>query len=437
MPRIPSSRGGSVVRVEQPLRSRPGRLSEVDLTDLDNFRDGFPHHLFELHRREAPVWWHEPTVHTPDREGFWSVATYQEAMAVLRDPETYSSETGGDRPYGGTTLQDLPVAGVVLNMMDDPRHARIRRLVSTGLTPRTISRVEGELRRRTISLLDRLEPGPAGAVEVDFLTDVAAELPVQMICVLLGVPEDDRHWLADVVNANFDVREGREAFQEDAATAAGRERMNRYGVELVAAKRRAPADDMLSTLVQAEMADVEPPRLSDAELYAFFSLVFSAGSETTRNAMAGGLLALTENPDQLEILRSDPGVLPSAIEEMVRWTTPSPAKRRTATRDTELGGRRIRRGQKVLFWEGSANRDEAVFRDPGRFDVRRDPNPHLGFGHGVHFCLGANLARLEMRVLFEELLPRFSSFEVAGPVEWTRSNRHSGIRHLPLQMWPS
>jgi cytochrome P450 len=186
--------------------------------------------------------------------------------------------------------------------------------------------------------------------------------------------------------------------------------------------------------VHATLADVEPPTLTDGELYAFFSLLFSAGSETTRNAIAGGLLALLERPDQLASLRAVPTLLPTAMEEMLRWTTPSPSKRRTATRPVTLGGHDIAPGDKVLFWEGSANRDELVFERPMDFDIRRDPNPHLSFGHGIHFCLGANLARLEMRVLFQELLPAFASYELVAPVEWTRSNRHTGIRHLPLRL---
>jgi cytochrome P450 len=184
--------------------------------------------------------------------------------------------------------------------------------------------------------------------------------------------------------------------------------------------------------VHATLDEVDPPSLTDPELFLFFSLLFSAGSETTRNAIAGGLLALIERPEQLHALRADPSLLATATEEMLRWTTPSPSKRRTATRATSLAGHDIASGDKVLFWEASANRDERVFDDAMAFDIRRDPNPHLAFGHGVHYCLGASLARLELRVVFEELLPRFTSYEVAGPVEWARSNRHTGIRHLPL-----
>jgi cytochrome P450 len=208
--------------------------------------------------------------------------------------------------------------------------------------------------------------------------------------------------------------------------------MYAYGQELIEAKRAKPTDDMLSIVANATVD--EAPALSDLELYLFFSLLFSAGAETTRNAVAGGLLVLAEHPGQLGALRSDLGMLPTAIEEIVRWTSPSPSKRRTATRDVTLGGQSIKAGQKVQIWEGSANRDETVFERADEFDITRKPNPHLGFGHGVHYCLGANLARLELRVLYEELLARFDTVRVVAPVEWTRSNRHTGIRHLIVEL---
>ena len=403
------------------------QLAQIDFTDLDNFAEGFPHALFALHREQAPVYWHAPTENTPDGEGFWSVATHAETLAVLRDPDTYSSVTGGERPFGGTLLQDLPIAGQLLNMMDDPRHAAVRRLVSSGLTPRMIRRVEDDLRDRARHLLDEVEPD----TPVDFLVDVAAEVPMQMICILLGVPESERHWLFEAIEPSFDFGGSRKASITRLSVEEAGSRMYAYGQELIAAKRAQPGDDMLSVVVNS--AD---PELSDIESYLFFNLLFSAGAETTRNAIAGGLLALAEHPDAYRELRADPALLPTAIEEMVRWTAPSPSKRRTVTRPATLGGQSLEPGQKVLVWEGSANRDGAVFADPGLFDIRRKPNPHMGFGHGVHYCLGANLARLELRVLFEEILGRYSGVRLAAPVEWARSNRHTGIRHLVVEFTP-
>lgn len=320
-----------------------GTLSQIDFTDLDNFANGFPHHLFAVHRREAPVYWHEPTDNTPDGEGFWSVASYAETLEVLKDPATYSSVTGGERPYGGTLLQDLAIAGQVLNMMDDPRHSQIRRLVSSGLTPRMIRLVEDDLRARARRLLDAVVPGEP----FDFLVDIAAELPMQMICILLGVPESERHWLFQAIEPQFDFGGSRKAALSQLSEAEAGSRMYEYGQQLIAAKRAEPTDDMLSVVANATLDDAAAPALSDLELYLFFSLLFSAGAETTRNAVAGGLLALAEHPEQLRWLRDDLGALPRAVEEMVRWTSPSPSKRRTATRDATLGGQSIKAGQKV------------------------------------------------------------------------------------------
>jgi cytochrome P450 len=407
-----------------------GALAEIDFTDLDNFADGFPHDLFAIHRREAPVYWHPPTDNTPDNEGFWSVATYAETLEVLKDPVTYSSVTGGERPYGGTLLQDLAIAGQVLNMMDDPRHSQIRRLVSSGLTPRMIRLVEDDLRTRARRLLDVVVPGEP----FDFLVDIAAELPMQMICILLGVPESERHWLFDAIEPQFDFGGSRKASLSQLSVEEAGSRMYDYGRQLIASKRENPTDDMLSVVANAMLDDSDASALSDLELYLFFSLLFSAGAETTRNAVAGGLLALANRPSQLRSLREELGALPTAVEEMVRWTSPSPSKRRTATRDVTLGGRPIEAGQKIQIWEGSANRDASVFDHADTFDIARKPNPHLGFGQGVHYCLGANLARLELRVLFEELLSRFGAVQVVRPVEWARSNRHTGIRHLVVEL---
>ena len=407
-------------------------LRAIDLTDLDRFAYGFPHDTFTRLRRAAPVWWHAPTTHTPDGEGFWSVHTHAECLEVMRDPVTYSSETGGTRPYGGTIIPDLAVAGIMLNMMDDPRHQRVRLLVSRGLTPRTITRVEAELQRRVSLLFDHaLDAGSC-----DFAREIAAELPMQAICVLMGIPETDRHQPLEWIEHSFDFKDDREAFEttDDVASAAAS--MFEYGTQLIAEKRAHPADDMLSVVCNATLPGEDPPRLTDQELQFFFSLLWAAGADTTSNAISGAVVAFTEFPDAFRIVRDDPTALPGAIEEIVRWTHPAAYNRRTATRPTVLGGFEIAAGDKVVFWEASANRDEHVFADPFRFDVRRNPNPHLGFGHGVHYCLGANLARLELRVVLTELVARVAQFELTGPIEWTRSNKHTGIRRLPVRLMP-
>ena len=403
----------------------------VDLTDLDLFAHGFPHDVFTSLRRDAPVMWHEPTVHTPDGEGFWSVHTHAACMAVVHDPSAYSSETGGARPYGGTTLNDLPVAGQMLNMMDDPRHQRVRLLVSKGLTPRTIARLEDELRARAGRLVeDALHRGG----DCDFVVDIAGELPMQAICVLLGIPETDRHQLFQWIEHSFDFKGDRESFQTTDEVAHAAASMFAYGSELIAEKRAHPADDMLSVVCHARLDGEDPPMLTDQELQFFFSLLWAAGADTTRNSIAGAIVAMSEFPDQLALLRDDRSVTPTAVEEIVRWTHPASYNRRTATRAVELDGQKIGAGDKVVFWEASANRDERVFRDPFQFDLHREPNPHLGFGHGVHHCLGASLARLEIKVVLDELFDRVRDVQLTGDVEWTRSNKHTGIRHCPVHL---
>jgi len=401
-------------------------LSGFDLTDLDNFADGFPHDVFATHRRAAPVLWHEPTVHTPDGEGFWSVATHAETLQVTHDPATFSSERGGHRERAGTILPDQAIAGEVLNMMDDPRHARIRRLVSVGLTPKAVGDLEANLRARLRVVLADL-PDECDAVAV------VRELPLEAIALLMGVPAADRHQVGDWVDHSFDFKD-RDYLESTDEVAAAHVAMFEYGRALIAEKRRRPGDDMLSVVVHARLDDEDPPQLTDSELQLFFSLVFSAGAETTHSAAAGGLLALADRPDQWAALHADPTLTSSAVEEIVRWTSPAAYNRRTATTDTDLGGHAVRAGEKVVFWEASANRDEGVFPDAMTFDVRRDPNPHLGFGHGLHFCLGASLARLELRLTLEELTRQVETLEPAGAPEWTRSNKHTGLRHVPLRV---
>jgi Cytochrome P450 len=228
---------------------------------------------------------------------------------------------------------------------------------------------------------------------------------------------------------------GRELYESNDAVRAANAGIRSYGTELIAHKRREPADDMLSVVIHAALPGEDPPSLTDAELYVFFMLLFVAGSETTRKAIAVGLAALLET-GEWERLQREPGRIDTAIEEIVRWTTPSVYKRRTLTRDVELGGQRLRAGDKLTFWEMSANRDDAVFEYPFRFDIGRDPNPHLGFGHSVHYCLGANLARLEIRVMLEELLALGHAIEITGDPVWTRDNRLFGLKHLPVRFDP-
>ncbi len=405
-------------------------LEGIDLTDLDRFAGGFPHDVFTRLRREAPVWFHRPTGHTPDGEGFWVVSRHADCLAAAADAASFSSETGPGRDgAGGTLIEDLPggfAVGVLLNMTDDPRHQRVRRLLTPALTARALAALEDDLAVRTVAMVDAaLDRG-----SIDLVTDLTAELPLQAIAHLLGVPQDDRHRLFEWSTATLDHddRDLGEASERSRAAAAA---MFDYGSALVAEKRRCPGDDLLSTVTTSD-----DPELSGLELQMFFNLLIAAGSETTRNSLTLGLLALAERPDQWDALAEDRTLMPTAVDEVLRWGSTTPYNRRTATCDVELGGRRIRAGEKVTLWWASANRDEEVFDDPFRFDVARRPNPHLAFGHGSHFCLGSTLARLEIRLVLTAVLERCSGMDPTGPLEWARSNKHTGVRHAPVELRP-
>ena len=400
-----------------------------DLSSYETFVNGFPHGAFVQLREHAPVWWHEPTERTPDGEGFWCVSTHELVVEVFRNPRIYSSRTGGDRPHGGTMINDMEMSGKLLNMMDDPRHQRIRRLVSKGFTPKRIARLRGELEAISERTLDSVAPGPGERGTCDLVVDVAAELPLQAICLLMGAPGEDRHSLCewvDITSSDFSDEVPRSVRAEASVN------LFRYGQRLIAARTAEPGDDLLSVVIHAEMPDEDPPRLDGTEVAMFWSLLFTAGAETTRKAIATGVWELSKRPEQMEALRADRSLMPAAVEEIVRWTTPSVYKRRTATTDTVLGGHRIRAGEKVVVWEMSANRDGAVFDEPFEFRIDRHPNPHVGFGHGPHFCLGANLARLEIDVMLNAILDRWHGIETTGEPTWTRTNRLSGLRTLPI-----
>jgi len=405
--------------------------TRIDLTDLDQFTDGFPDDVFSVLRRDAPVWWHEPTAHTPDGVGFWVLSTHASVLEVVADAQTFSSERAPGAEGGGTLIQDLPhgfAAGVLLNMTDDPRHHEIRRFVTPAVAPRQLTAMEAELRSRTVSILDAV----AEKGRCDFLLDVAVELPLQATAILLGVPEVDRHDLMRWSNATLDY-DDRELGETNAAAEHAAAATAAYGRALIARKRSEGGDDMLATLCRATVKGPNRPEpLTDLELLMFFSLLIAAGSETTRNAIALGMAALVEHPDQLQLLDSDRSLLPGAVEEILRWTSPTLYNRRSATRDVSVGGEQISAGDKVTLWWASANRDENVFNNPFEFDVRRSPNPHVAFGYRSHFCLGANLARAEIRIVLEELLDRFCDFALEGPVERFRTNKHAGVKHMPM-----
>src|SRR3954451_24426332 len=397
-------------------------LADIDLTNPDALVAGVPHEWFTRLRRDAPVYWHGEA----DGPGFWAVTSFDEFVTVNRDPLTYSSSRGAvflwDMPEDALEQQRL----LMLNM-DPPLHTRYRLLINKGFTPRMVSALEDTMRGRTREILDRV----ADRGTCDFVVDVAAELPLQVIADLMGVPQEDRHKLFDWSNRMVGANDPEYGITEEDTAIASME-LYAYAAELANQKRANPSDDLISVLSQAE---VDGERLSGLEIDLFFLLLSVAGNETTRNLIAHGLVALLEHPDQLARLRAEPELMGSTIEEMLRWASPVMQFRRTAMVDHELGGQPIKDGDKVVFWHISANRDETKFHDPFTFDIARSPNEHVAFGGGrPHFCLGANLARMEIRVMFEELLARFGDMEITGDVSRLRSNFINGIKHIQLRV---
>jgi len=388
---------------------------------------------FATLRRERPVSYHEEldTGLFPRGPGYWALAKHADVLLVSRQPEIFCSGRGSN--IGDLPEPFLEFFGSMINM-DDPRHARLRRIVSRGFTPRMIQRLEDQVQQLAAAIVDRVcEMGSC-----DFVTEIAAALPLEIICNLMGIPKSEEKFVFDRTNAILGA--GDPEYTSDPSRIvpdllrAGAE-LARLVQDLGHYRLKHPTDDLTSALVSAE---VDGERLTDAELGSFFVLLVVAGNETTRNAISHGLLALSEHPDQRALWQADfEAIAPTAVEEIVRWATPVIHFRRTATQDTEVRGQTIRAGEKVVLWYCSANRDEEVFPDPYRFDVRRSPNPHVGFGGpGPHFCLGAHLARREITVMFRELFRRMPDIRVNGRPDRLASFFINGIKHLPCEFTP-
>ena len=416
---LPRGPGGATFRA----MARATVPADVDLTDLARYADGPPHADFARLRAEAPVAWH------PERDGpgFWACTRWDEVLAVSRDSATFSSWAGG------TMLEDTPpplleMARLMMLNMDPPQHTTLRALVRTGFTPRRVA----ALAPRVAALSAQIVDAVAARGRCDLVTDVAGELPSYVIAELTGIPLDDGrqlYRLTERMHTTDHTPEGQLA----GAMAIGE--MLTYAGGVRAEKLARPADDIATRLVHAE---VDGERLSEAEFQWFFLLLINAGGDTTRNLVGGGLRALLLHPAELARLRAEPALLPSAVEEMLRWCSPVVHFRRTATRDVVLGGQGIAAGDKVVIFYASANRDAAVFADPDRFDVARAPNDHVAFGGGgAHFCLGAHLARLEAQALVREVLRRLDGLQLDGPVEWLPSVFISGPRRLPVRFRPA
>jgi cytochrome P450 len=409
------------------------RADDVDLSSFDFWAQPGPAREagFAALRREKPVSFHKefeppPGIPLPRGPGYWALARHAEVLAASRDAEVFCSGKGSNIP-------DLPEAfneffGSMINM-DDPKHGRLRRIVSRGFTPRALGKLEEQVQRRAKQTIDRvIDKGSC-----DFVTEIAAPLPLEIICDMMGIPDSQTKFVFEKTNVVLGlgdpeyVPEGTNVLM--AALGAGQALATLMN-DLAEHRRKKPTDDLTSSLLNAE---IEGGSLTQQELASFFVLLVVAGNETTRNAISHGMKALTDFPDQRKKWWADfEGGADVAIEEIVRWATPVIHFRRTATRDTELGGQKIQAGQKVVLWYNSANRDESVFDRPERFDVAREPNEHVGFGGpGPHHCLGANLARREMRVIFREIHARMPDLEITGPPEYLRSNFIHGIKRMP------
>jgi cytochrome P450 len=418
----------------------------------DTYVRSVPHGALTRLRHSTPVVWVEekPVDDWPAGPGFWAVLRHADVRRVLRDPRTFSSH------LGATQIRDAEDLGYVRRMMlnmDPPEHSRLRRLLTKAFTPRAVTRLAERIQRRAYALVGAV----ADHGEADFAKEMAADLPLLTLADVFGVPESDRWLLFDwsnrvigyqdaeySVSAAFDADDATDMAQRAIAlrprgpvnprSRAGMPDLYAYAHELGQYKRRHPGDDVMTALMH--QVDEDDGQVAVEEFENLFWLFAVAGNETVRNALPGGMSALLRYPAEAARLRADRSLMDTAVEEMLRWHTPVMNFRRTATTDTTVGNVPVRAGEKVVVWFSSANRDEDVFPEPSRFDVGRTPNDHLTFGHGPHFCLGAHLARLQLRAMFSAVLDRLGDIEPAGEPIRLRSNFQNGIKRLPIRWKP-
>ncbi len=407
-------------------------LDDIRLGDIEQWMRPDREGIFAKLRAERPVSFHQEPIPPPDLgfdfpqgPGFWALTRYADVMQVSRDPDSFHSaptSTVGDMP-----AEIAEWLGSMINM-DAPKHTKLRLIVNRGFTPRQVARIDDSVREQAKEIVERVAP----MGECDFVREIAAALPLQIICDMMGIPREDTQQIFDHTNVILGVGDPEYVQTMEQLMAAGMG-LFQYGIALAQDRLDNPRDDITTQLMQAEVEDENGKhRLTTAELGSFFLLLVAAGNETTRNAISHGMRALTEHPDQRKVWTSDfDTVSPTAVEEIVRWATPVINFRRTATRDLVVGGQEVKAGQKVVMFYNSANRDERAFPDPFRFDVSRTPNEHFGFGAGgPHFCLGANLARREIRVMFEEVLRRLPDIEITGEPDMLQSNFIHGIKRM-------
>jgi len=395
----------------------------LDVASPEHYqRNGYPHPEWAWLRRHAPVFWYE----RPNVEPFWAITKHADIIEISKQPEIFLNA-----PRLAVFTRDLlpPPEGEVRHLlnMDPPEHGRYRRLASGWFTPRAIRGLDDKVARLTRDVLDAAAETTAG----DFVQDVSARITIAVIAEMLGVPRRDWELLFRWTNEVIAPQDPEFQRGHSAEETIQRARLEvfAYFHELAERRRVEPTDDIVSVIANGQLNGAP---LALVELLSYYFLLVVAGNETTRNAMTGGLLAFLEHPDEWQKLRVNPALLDTAVEEIVRWTTPVIQFARTATRDYTLRGTTIREGQAVCLFYASANRDEDVFPDPFAFRIDREPNPHIGFGMGEHLCLGAHLARLELRHAFAQLRDRLEHCELAGPVERARSSFVGGIKHAPM-----
>lgn len=403
--------------------AQPRFAPGFDLTDPDLYAERVPQEELAELRRAAPIWWNpQPSDMGFNDDGFWAVTRHRDVVAISRDSDTFSSyeNTAIVRFQSGSTREQIEMQRVIMLNIDPPHHTKVRGIVSRGFTPRAINNLRDVLNERAKTIVqDALAKGTG-----DFVTDVACELPLQAIAELIGVPQEDRHklfaWSNDMVG--YDDPE----YSGDGETAAAE--ILGYSMLMAEDRRACPREDIVSKLVSAQ---VDGDELTSDEFGFFVILLAVAGNETTRNAISHGMLAFLDHPDQWELFKAQrPN---TAVDEIVRWATPVTVFQRTATRDIELGGQQIKQGQRVGMFYRSANFDEEVFENPEQFNILRNPNPHVGFGGtGAHYCLGANLARLEMDLMFNAIADAMPAITKAGDPQRLRSGWLNGVKRLPV-----
>ena len=404
-----------------------GQICELD--KWETFINGQPFDIFKRLREEAPIYWHEESL---DFEpGFWALTKHEDIVRVSKDPMTFSSAVGGHLMTMGDpeVVDPSAVAAIIGNMigMDPPDHQIYRKMVAPSFTPKAIRTLEGDMRLKIRELLENVE----GKGEFNFVTEISEQLPLWVLCEMMGIPESERPKIRDLVNNLTDA-----SIQQDPNNAfqiwVNYMELFKMGRDMIEERRKSPTDDLMSVVANTKIEGGElPPELLDG----FFLLMVIAGNETTRNTLTGGLMALTDNPEEREKLLKDPSLISNATDEMLRWVTSVIYFRRTATKDTNIRGQDIQAGDKVVMWYGSANRDEDIFEDGHLFRVdRENAKKHLAFGAGEHLCLGNRLGHMQIRILFEELLDRFPNIHSTSDPVRIPSNFLAGISELKVRI---